>query len=148
MDELHNVVSELAEIGYESYPLLSVMSLRVVLEDLVKKECQYSNLSLAGNLAVNLENVLDSFLTRVVLNKENNNKKQEIQKLHREFRGWDALKNLLSLWKKNAKSYSDKLNYVTHNPSSIIDSKEIYDLANNFLVPLGHLISSAKQKGI
>lgn len=148
LDELHNVVSELAEIGYESYPLLSVMSLRVVLEDLVKKECQYSNLSLAGNLAVNLENVLDSFLTRVELNKENNNKKQEIQKLHREFRGWDALKNLLSLWKKNAKSYSDKLNYVTHNPSSIIDSKEIYGLANNFLVPLGHLISSAKQKGI
>lgn len=148
LDELHNVVLELAKIGYESYPLLSVMSLRIVLEDLVKKECQYSNISLSGSLAANLENVLDSFKARIELNKENKNKKQEIQELHKEFRGREALKNLLNLWKKDAESYSYKLNYVTHNPTPIIDSKEIYNLANNVLVPLGHLISSAKQKGI
>lgn len=147
LDELHNVVTEVKDIGYDSYLLLSSMSLRVVLEDLVKKECQYSGINLNRSLATNFENVVDSFLQRIELS-SNPAKSTEIKDLHKEFRGRDSLRNLLTHWKNNAKVDANSLNYVTHNPAPILNSEDIYNFANNVLVPLGHLISSAKEKGI
>ncbi|MEK3889803.1 ATP-binding protein [Bacillus sp. FSL K6-3431] len=147
LDELHNVVTEVKDIGYDSYLLLSSMSLRVVLEDLVKKECQYSGINLNKSLATNFENVVDSFLQRIELS-SNPAKSTEIKDLHKEFRGRDSLRNLLTHLKNNAKVDANSLNYVTHNPAPILNSEDIYNFANNVLVPLGHLISSAKEKGI
>ncbi len=147
LDELHDIVTEVKNVNYETYPLLSSMSLRVVLEDLVKKECQHSRLTLMGNLAKNFETVVESFIERIEI-ASNQSKKAEIIELHKEFRGRDALKNLLNHWKNNAKATSNTLNYVTHNPSPILNSEDIYNFANNILVPLGHLISSAREKGI
>ncbi len=147
LDELHSIVTEVAAINYNEYPLLATMSLRVVLEDLVKKECQYSGIELKGNLADNIENVMDSFLKRIEIRK-GSPKKQEIEELHKEFKGRDSLKNLLTHWKDTAKMNSNTLNYVTHNPSPLLETKQIYNFANNILVPLGHLISSTKEKGI
>lgn len=147
LDELHDIVTEVKNVNYETYPLLSSMSLRVVLEDLVKKECQHSRLTLTGNLTENFETVVDSFIQRIEIG-SNQSKKAEIIELHKEFRGRNALGNLLNHWKNNAKATSNTLNYVTHNPSPILNSEDIYDFANSILVPLGHLISSAREKGI
>ncbi|SUP02525.1 HSP90 family protein [Tissierella praeacuta] len=147
LDELHSIAMEVANIDYKCYPLLSAISLRVVLEDLVKKECRYTGLMLTGNLAENFENVMDSFIDRIEI-RRNDPKKTDIEELHKEFRGRDALKNLLNHWKDNAKSTSNTFNYVTHNPVPILNVEEIYNFANNILVPFGHLISSAKEKGI
>lgn len=145
LDELHKITEEISRLNYKDYPLISTVSLRVVLEDLLKKECEYSNLPLKGSLEENFKTVLDSFESRFINNRDNS---QELKKLKSELKGHNPLKSLLQNWKKDANYYSNLLNLLTHNPTGMIDSNRIYNIANEVLVPLGHLISSARKKGL
>ena len=143
------MVQELLDLKYEDKYLLFIISLRAILEDLVKTYiANKHSLSLASTLKDNVINTIDDLQKTIDITK-GDSKKIEKQEIHKRFKGRDALKNFLSGLKVKFEDeeYDKFFHSLTHNPTKINESLAL-EISNDMILPLYVLIKDLKDHSI
>lgn len=149
LSDINELVHQLYDLDYDNKYLLFIISFRAIFEDITKSYIgSRTDLSLMGQLKLNVEKMIDDLIEVIVIAPNDALKDKKIR-VHKKFKGRDALKNFLTSIKVkfSNESYDQFLHSLTHNPAKI-DKELALEISNDIILPLYVLIKCLRDESI